>query len=97
MTITVTLVAQSPCFTCGYRYRVVRVSTVRVNKNSLKEQGVSLVFVGPRGTKGLRPLPAGCPECGSHDRCHLYPVSPFRLDPVDAAKIAEYRDRKWPT
>jgi hypothetical protein len=93
----VSLIATTPCYLCGYKFKVVRVSEVRVNKRSLRETGVSLVMTGPRGPgRGFPPLPSGCPECGEHDSAGLMPVSRYRLHPEDERKVAEYRGRKWP-
>ncbi len=82
----VTLEARTPCQFCGYLFRVLRFSQVRVNKASLKEQGVSLVAAGERF----------CPECGEPNASQMIPVSRYRLHPEDAVKVGEYRARRWP-
>jgi hypothetical protein len=83
--VFVALEARSPCFLCGYQYRVIRFSQVRVNKNSLRETGAPLISAGQRR----------CPECGERNVGDLIPVSAYRLVPKDAAKVAACRERKW--
>jgi hypothetical protein len=78
--------ARTSCYLCGYRHRVIRFSDVRVNKSSLREQGVSLISVGAHF----------CPECGEQNAGELVPVSAYRLAPEDAAKVADYRAHRWP-
>ena len=82
----VMLEARTSCHLCGYNHRVLRFSTVRVNKHSLREQGTSLVSAGAHF----------CPECGERNAGELMPVSAYQLAPDDAAKVAAYRLRKWP-
>lgn len=84
--MNVTLGATSPCFACGYLFRMYRFSEVRVNKGSLRETAVSLVFAGLHR----------CPECGAPNVGELRPVSPWRLEPADAARVAAVRERRWP-
>lgn len=94
----VTLTATSPCWLCNYQFKVFRFSSVRVNKNSLREQGVSIVAVGPRGAKGFPQPPHGrCPECLEPDVAGLIPVSAYRLDPEDAVAVEAYRAKRWPS
>lgn len=92
----VTLTARSPCWLCGYQFKVIRISSVRINKRSLREHGTSIVAVGPVAAKGF-PLPHGkCPECGERDTAGSIPVSAYRLSPEDGRAVAEYRARRWP-
>jgi hypothetical protein len=81
----VTLQARTPCWSCGYLHKVFRFSQIRVNKLSLKEQGVSLICAGE----------VCCPECGELSTSSSIPVSAWRLLPQDEAKVAAYRERKW--
>jgi hypothetical protein len=81
----VTLAAQTPCWSCGYLYRLFRFAHVRVNKFSLREQGVSLICAGQRS----------CPECEEHNWHSSIPVSAYRLLPDDEAKVIAHRERKW--
>ena len=46
---------------------------------------VSLISAGTRS----------CPECGAPNAGEFIPVTPWRLTPKDAAKVSEYRQRKW--
>ena len=82
----VALQATTPCLLCGYRVEVLMMGTARINKRSLRVSGPLLGAV--RYT--------ACPECGSDIRSHgLVPRSAYALDPEHAAKVAEYRMRKW--
>lgn len=82
----VTFLARTPRFTCGYLHKVLRMTDVRVNKCSLREHGVALIAAGLRA----------CPECGAPNAGDLVPVSGWALHPKDAAKVAAYRERRWP-
>ena len=93
----VTLTSEVPCPVCAYRFKAVRISDVRVNKRSLKESGVSLVMTGTRGAIGFPPPQGSCPECG--ERCpdsRSFTAGTWRLNPDDAAAVADCRDKKWP-
>jgi len=70
---------------CGYQHQVIQTCDVRVNKNSLRMTGTSLISAGRRY----------CPECGQPNVGGLVPISPWRLIADDAAKVSEYRQRKW--
>jgi hypothetical protein len=79
------LESRSRCFLCGYQHRVIQCCDIRVNKSSLRVTGPALVSVGRRL----------CPECREPNVGEFIPISPWRLVPKDAAKVSEYRQRKW--
>lgn len=76
----------SPCTLCNYRVRHVMMGTARVNKRSLRVTGP---FLG--ASFFTRCLECGWDLCGDS----LRPRSAYVLAPEDAAKVAEYRMRKW--
>jgi hypothetical protein len=79
----ITLVSQSPCGLCGFVREGFMVSTVRINKRSMRSHGTNLTF-----------LPTKCQECG-----WVSPWPPrfiVRPKPDDAEKITAYRLRRWP-
>lgn len=79
----ITLLTQSPCGLCGYVRGGFMVSTVRINKRSMRSYGSNLSMV-----------PGMCQECG-----FVSPWPPrlvMRAAPDDAVKIDAYRLRKWP-
>lgn len=79
----ITLVAMSPCGLCGYVRQGFAVSTVRINKRSMRSYGSNLSM-----------FPEKCMECG-----WVSPWPPrfaVRAAADDAAKINAYRLRKWP-
>jgi hypothetical protein len=84
--VNIVLEARTPCLLCRYQHQVIRSSTIRVNKRSLREVGVPLTSVGLRT----------CPECGTPNGGELVPVSRFRLDVKSLAEIAAHRARRWP-
>lgn len=79
----VTFVTEGPPCACGLRPRGIEVATVRVNRRSLKTQGFS-----------LGGMPWHCQECrlplGHESRLRRWLVGD------DAAKVAAYRERRWP-
>lgn len=82
---SVVLRAHVPCGLCGYRRPLLRFASVRVNANSLREQGVTLQ---------AGPMP--CRECGwSDDRgASSLTVPSWRLDAEDTAKVDAVRARR---
>jgi len=77
--------ADSPCTLCGYRIRLVMVGTARVNKRSMRVSS----------TLGAWQY-NDCPECGTPvARGSAAPVTAWVLMPGDAAKVAEYRERRF--
>jgi predicted Zn-ribbon and HTH transcriptional regulator len=79
----ITLVAHDPCALCGYVREGFMVSTVRINKRSMRSYG-----------QNLRVLPGKCRECGW---VAPWPLK-VKLRPAadDLAKIEAYRLRRWP-
>lgn len=85
--MTVTLWTKVSCPGCGHKIRFFEIATIRVNKRSARTVG------GPR-------IGAfehwECPGCGEEvPRDKPLDREPFRLAGEDAAKVAEYRLRKW--
>jgi len=80
----VTLIAQDPCGACGYVRHGVMVSTVRVNKRSMRTYGTNLIM-----------LPDRCQECGVTSKWPSV-IDRWRLVPDDAEKVQAYRLRRWP-
>ena len=83
--MTVTLEARTPCWLCGYQHRIVQVSSIRVNKNSIRTLGNRLICLGTHV----------CPECGELNRGEPAAIR-FRMDPDDLAKVRAYQLRRWP-
>jgi hypothetical protein len=79
------LESRTPCFACGYWHRVIQCCDIRINRSSLVVTGPSLVSVGRRL----------CPECGAPNAGEFIPITPWRLVPKDAAKVIEYRRKRW--
>lgn len=81
--MTVTLLAHDPCALCGYVRYGFYVSTMRINKRSMRSRG-----------KSLSVLPGRCLECWW---VSPWPVRlALRPEPASEAKIQAYRLRKWP-
>ena len=78
----VTFRTEGPPCACGLRPRGVEVASVRVNRRSLRPLG----FV-------LGAMPVACDEC-------RLPLAQYRrireLVAEDAARVAAYRERRWP-
>lgn len=83
----VTMEGRTSCLFCGCRLRVLRFASVRVNRRSLRETGVSLTAA----------VDLPCPECGARETGSVIPADTWRLEPGDAAKVAAYRERRWGT
>lgn len=84
----VSLRTHSPCPQCGYRVRVFMTATVRVNKRSMRTTGPMIGFIEH----------THCPECGTEIRRpgrDGIDREAYRLSDEDAAKVAEYRKRRW--
>lgn len=75
--------ASVSCVLCGWRIRLARVATVRVNRRSLRCQ------------RGLTSFPGRCLECGTGNSGTIAPGM-WRLMPESAVRVAAYRQRKWP-
>jgi rRNA maturation protein Nop10 len=83
--VFVTMEARTSCPLCGYQIRVIMCGSARINKRSMR--------VEP--TLGALSY-STCPECGSDVRsASSVPRSAYVLRPDDAAKVSEYRQRKW--
>jgi hypothetical protein len=67
---------------CGCLLRVHIYGTARINKRSMSLKNI------------LTAADRRCPECG--EEVHQVGWKQARLAPEDAAKVAAYRDRKWP-
>lgn len=81
----VTMEARTSCWLCGYQIRVVMCGSARVNKRSMRVETTLGAFAY-----------ADCPECGSDVRsASSVPRTAYRLRAEDAAKVSEYRQRKW--
>lgn len=81
----ITLQARSPCALCGFRFRVLMMATVRINRRSMRTTGPMF------GTSGERL----CPECGWPNRSDSSPRTVYVLDSRSAAAVGEYRKRKF--
>lgn len=78
----VTFVTEGPPCSCGLRPRGAEVAWVRVNRRSLRSDGIVL------GT-----MPPGCVEC----LMPLVQLRRVRcLVPSSTAAVDAYRARKWP-
>jgi hypothetical protein len=77
------------CPACSHPVRFIAVTTVRVNKKSLR--------VTPGGDVMLGALEDWrCPECCEEiPRDRPLDREPYRLSEEDAVKVAEYRRNKW--
>lgn len=82
--VTVTLETAYPC-PCGHRIRAIMTATVRINKRSMRTVGSVLGFIEHHH----------CPECGAEVPRRDVEREPYRLKADDAAKVAEYRLKKW--
>lgn len=81
----VTMEARTSCPLCAYQIRVIMCGSARVSKRSMR--------VEP--TLGALSY-STCPECGSDVRgASSVPRSAYVLSPADAAKVSEYRQRRW--
>jgi endogenous inhibitor of DNA gyrase (YacG/DUF329 family) len=86
--VTVTLETNVSCPTCQHKIRYIAIATVRVNKRSLRTvpRNVTLGFFEH----------ATCPGCGTDlPRDKPLDREPYRVAEKDAAKVAEYRRKKW--
>jgi len=84
--VTVTLETRSRCQLCGYLHRVVMSAAVVVSKCSMRTTGPML---------GGFQYPS-CPECGTPaGRASVAPRTAYVVVPEDAARVAEYRFRKF--
>jgi hypothetical protein len=81
----VAMEARTSCPLCGYQIRVIMCGSARVNKRSLRVEPTLGALAYNR-----------CPECGSDVRkASSVPRTAYRLRAEDAAKVSEYRQRKW--
>lgn len=85
--VTVTLETRVSCPSCGHKIRFFAVATVRINKRSMRTRdGVILGAFESRC----------CPGCGKDiPRDGALDREPYRLAEKDAARVAEYRLRRW--
>jgi len=79
----VTFESRIPCIICGYRMRVLRCATARINKRSM------------RAKTYLAWVPRWCDECGAKNLDDLV-REVVTLHPDSQAKIAAYRLKRWP-
>lgn len=86
--MTVTLETRVTCPGCGHKIRFIAVTTVRVNKRSLRTTG-SGVLLGAFEDWRCPGCRVEIPRDGALDR------EPYRLVPEDAVRVAEYRKAKW--
>jgi len=86
--VFVALETRVTCPSCSHGIRFTAFATVRVNKRSLRTTGGGTVLGAYEDWKC-----PGCREVIPRDR----PLDrePYRLADEDAAKVAEYRKRKW--
>jgi hypothetical protein len=87
--VIVAMETRVSCPFCGHLIRYFTVATVRVNRRSLRTTGSGAMMIGALEDWKC----PGCREPVPHDR----PLDrePYRLSDEDAAKVAEYRKRKW--
>jgi len=86
--VIVTLRTNVFCPSCSAPIRFLAVATVRINKCSMRTVGGGIILGGFEDHR--------CPACREpipHDR--QLDREPYRLDEKDAAKVAEYRKRRW--
>lgn len=92
--MVVTIRYRYPCPICGYRCEVGRITSVRVNKRSIRvlpRQGPELVFA------------FGCRECGAResapardtDASYIFRPTEEALHPSDQSKVDDIRARRW--
>jgi hypothetical protein len=86
--VTVTLETRVTCPACAHKIRFFAVASVRVNKRSLRVTGNGVVLGAFEDWKC-----PGCREPVPRDR--ELAREPYQLAGKDAAKVAEYRHRKW--
>lgn len=86
--MTVTLETNVTCPLCGHPVRFFAVATVRVNKRSLRVTGSGTLLGAFEDWR--------CPGCREEiPRDRPLDREPYRLSGEDAARVAEYRRRKW--
>ena len=86
--MTVTLETFVSCPSCAHKIRFFAVTTVRVNKRSLRATG-SGVMLGAFEDWRCPGCRAEIPRDGALER------EPYRLAAEDAVRVAEYRKAKW--
>jgi rubredoxin len=87
--MTVTLETRVTCPECGHKIRFIAVTTVRVNKRSIRDIGTGPVMLG--ALEDWR-----CPGCRTEiPRDRPLDREPYRLVAEDAVRVAEYRKAKW--
>jgi hypothetical protein len=69
---------------CGYAIRAVMTGQARINKRSVRITGPLIGALGHHA----------CPECGTEVAGEV-PRSAYKLKEEDAARVAEYRMRRW--
>jgi hypothetical protein len=83
--MNVTMTAPEVCVNCGYRARWIRVSTVRVNKTTLRKTGSGPdLIAGPERR---------CRECRFPMWSDTVPYR-WQLDPEDRVKVDAYRAKR---
>ena len=84
----VTLRTRVFCPNCSAPIRFLAVVTVRVNKRSMRTVGNGIMIGGFEDRR--------CPSCREEiPRDRPLDREPYRLSDEDAAKVAEYRKRRW--
>jgi hypothetical protein len=85
--VIVTLWTSVFCPACRHPIRFFEVATVRVNKRSMRTADGTRIGAFEHWR---------CPGCDRElPRDQPLDREPFRLSAEDAAKVAEYRKRKW--
>ena len=84
----VTLETHVKCPACQHPIRFIAVATIRVNKRSARTVGGGIILGAFEDWRC-----PGCREVIPRDK----PLDrePYKLSEEDAAKVAEYRKRKW--
>ena len=84
----VTLETHVKCPSCSHPIRFIGVATIRVNKRSARTVGNGIILGALEDWK--------CPGCREViPRDMPMDREPYRVADKDAARVAEYRNRRW--
>ena len=84
----VALQSNVSCPNCSHKIRYVAVTTIRVNRRSIRATGTGMMIGAFEDWK--------CPGCREEiPRDRPLDREPYTLVPEDAAKVAAYRLAKW--